>query len=155
MCHRIGRPPISTIGLGLSSVSSARRVPNPPASIAIFRLSGARTGPSQFLRSFLAPAGVLSPQQENRPKRNEQFTAQIQWNGLQFSYDCPAGIACYSAYLCIWSRARILKRSLSSVCVPRAGADSITPSRREALFAPSFDERRKSRKIFPASKLGL
>src|SRR5271168_230137 len=105
MCHRIGRPPISTMGLGLSSVSSARRVPNPPASIAIFRLSGARTGPSQFLRSFLAPAGVLSPQQEKRPKRNEQFTAQIRSNGLQFSYDCLAGIARDSAYLCILSRA--------------------------------------------------
>src|SRR5690348_8190752 len=31
MCQTIGRPPISTIGLGLTSVSSANRVPMPPA----------------------------------------------------------------------------------------------------------------------------
>src|SRR5436190_9823698 len=31
MCLRIGRSPISTIGLGSSSVRSARRVPKPPA----------------------------------------------------------------------------------------------------------------------------
>src|SRR5450759_4182044 len=31
MCQRMGRPPMSTIGLGRDSVSSARRVPCPPA----------------------------------------------------------------------------------------------------------------------------
>src|SRR5262249_19927837 len=36
MCQRIGRLPISTIGLGLISVSSASRVPRPPASITTF-----------------------------------------------------------------------------------------------------------------------
>src|SRR5262245_19221085 len=36
MCQRIGRPPISTIGLGLMSVSSAIREPIPPASMATF-----------------------------------------------------------------------------------------------------------------------
>src|SRR5262249_48027306 len=36
MCQRIGRLPISTIGLGLISVSSASRVPKPPASITTF-----------------------------------------------------------------------------------------------------------------------
>ena len=36
MCQRIGRPPISTIGLGRNSVSSRRRVPNPPARITAF-----------------------------------------------------------------------------------------------------------------------
>jgi hypothetical protein len=39
MCHRIGMPPISTIGLGRISVSSANRVPNPPARIPTFMLS--------------------------------------------------------------------------------------------------------------------
>ncbi len=39
MCHRIGRPPISTIGLGLRWVSSLRRVPNPPARMTHFMLS--------------------------------------------------------------------------------------------------------------------
>src|SRR3954447_10131421 len=38
MCHRIGRPPISTIGFGLTSVSSARREPTPPASISTFMI---------------------------------------------------------------------------------------------------------------------
>src|SRR5215471_749138 len=36
MCHRIGRPPISTIGLGRTVVSSLSRVPNPPARITAF-----------------------------------------------------------------------------------------------------------------------
>ena len=31
ICQRIGLPPIGTIGLGITSVYSARRVPNPPA----------------------------------------------------------------------------------------------------------------------------
>jgi len=33
MCHKTGLPPISTIGLGLYSVSSRRRVPIPPQRI--------------------------------------------------------------------------------------------------------------------------
>src|ERR1035437_5738935 len=36
MCHRIGRSPISTMGLGLEAVSSDRRVPSPPARITTF-----------------------------------------------------------------------------------------------------------------------
>src|ERR1700730_18607934 len=36
MCQRIGRPPISTMGLGLTSVSSDNLVPNPPASRTTF-----------------------------------------------------------------------------------------------------------------------
>src|SRR5205085_255379 len=36
MCQRIGDPPISTIGFGVTSVSSARRVPSPPARITVF-----------------------------------------------------------------------------------------------------------------------
>ena len=36
MCQRIGRPPISTIGLGRVSVSSVNRVPRPPARITTF-----------------------------------------------------------------------------------------------------------------------
>src|ERR1022692_1847359 len=44
MCHRMGRPPISTIGLGRNSVSSRRRVPKPPH----------RT--TTFISGFLPPA---------------------------------------------------------------------------------------------------
>lgn len=36
MCHRMGRPPISIIGLGRMVVSSDRRVPRPPARITAF-----------------------------------------------------------------------------------------------------------------------
>src|ERR1700749_5020834 len=36
MCHKIGRPPISTIGLGLVALSLIMRVPNPPARITTF-----------------------------------------------------------------------------------------------------------------------
>jgi len=36
MWQMIGSPPISTIGFGLMTVSSARRVPNPPARITAF-----------------------------------------------------------------------------------------------------------------------
>src|SRR5437763_16543386 len=45
MCQRIGRPPTSTLGLGLSVVSSDRRVPRPPARITVFMgLSMSRKG---------------------------------------------------------------------------------------------------------------
>src|SRR5690606_33100470 len=36
MCQRIGRPPISIMGLGRSWLSSEIRVPSPPASITTF-----------------------------------------------------------------------------------------------------------------------
>src|SRR5258708_6217587 len=36
MCQRMGRPPISTIGLGRMDVSSLSRVPKPPARIMSF-----------------------------------------------------------------------------------------------------------------------
>src|SRR5208282_749301 len=36
ICQRMGRPPISTMGLGRYSVSSRKRVPSPPHSITTF-----------------------------------------------------------------------------------------------------------------------
>ena len=36
MCQSIGLPPISTIGLGRTAVSSLSREPNPPAKITAF-----------------------------------------------------------------------------------------------------------------------
>src|SRR5437773_3818334 len=36
MCQRTGRPPISTIGFGITAVSSVRRVPKPPARMTTF-----------------------------------------------------------------------------------------------------------------------
>src|SRR6202012_1114883 len=35
-CQMIGRPPISTIGLGRTAVSSPSRLPSPPAKITVF-----------------------------------------------------------------------------------------------------------------------
>ena len=46
MCQRIGRPPISTIGLGRNSVSSRRRVPSPPQRMTTF------TGTSTYNAAF-------------------------------------------------------------------------------------------------------
>src|SRR5438067_2410937 len=39
ICQRIGRPPISTIGFGRTSVSSASLVPSPPARMTTFMIS--------------------------------------------------------------------------------------------------------------------
>jgi hypothetical protein len=39
----MGRPPISTIGLGRTVVSSDKRVPKPPASITTFIDSNSRS----------------------------------------------------------------------------------------------------------------
>src|SRR5258708_1186004 len=36
MCQRIGRSPMGTIGLGRNSVSSRKRVPNPPQKMTTF-----------------------------------------------------------------------------------------------------------------------
>src|SRR5947209_3775330 len=36
ICQSMGRPPISTIGLGRTAVSSSRREPRPPARITAF-----------------------------------------------------------------------------------------------------------------------
>src|SRR5690606_41642728 len=36
ICHKIGSPPISTIGFGFTFVSSLILVPNPPAKITTF-----------------------------------------------------------------------------------------------------------------------
>src|SRR5579863_9343039 len=42
MCHRIGQLPMVTMGLGMRSVSSDKRVPSPPARMTAFMLSRPR-----------------------------------------------------------------------------------------------------------------
>src|SRR5690606_42164160 len=54
MCQRIGLPPISTIGFGRRVVSSANRVPNPPARITAFIYST----PSRAASGGQPPVGV-------------------------------------------------------------------------------------------------
>src|SRR2546425_9334126 len=52
MCQSIGSPPISIIGFGAASVSSARRVPKPPARITVFIASKLAGGGGPQPRSF-------------------------------------------------------------------------------------------------------
>src|SRR5437763_1639387 len=44
MCQRMGRPPISTMGFGRTSVSSRRRVPWPPQRMTTFMLAAPPRG---------------------------------------------------------------------------------------------------------------
>src|SRR3979490_913290 len=64
MCQRMGRPPISTIGLGRNSVSSRRRVPNPPHRTTTFIIwvpgSAAGAGQRFVLPDLYRPAIQLS-----------------------------------------------------------------------------------------------
>src|SRR5215471_1441636 len=53
MCQRIGRPPMSTSGLGRNSVSSRRRVPNPPQRTTTFIEGSRQRGADQILLSQL------------------------------------------------------------------------------------------------------
>src|SRR5215203_97225 len=46
MCQRSGSPPTSTIGFGLMAVSSANRVPRPPARITVFIRPPGRSRPA-------------------------------------------------------------------------------------------------------------
>src|SRR5919109_1080024 len=57
MCHKIGRPPISTIGLGRTSVSSARRVPSPPARMPTF-ITTSETGPASEEGANVTPSAI-------------------------------------------------------------------------------------------------
>src|SRR3954454_18360212 len=50
MCQRIGRPPISTIGLGRREVSSLRRVPRTPARITTFMRASCPGAPRRAAR---------------------------------------------------------------------------------------------------------
>src|SRR5262245_38792085 len=66
MCHRIGLPPISTMGLGRKAVSSDRRVPNPPAKMTAFIGSllpgyGSHNAPFIHLASSTLAASTHSP----------------------------------------------------------------------------------------------
>src|SRR6266850_2546109 len=70
MCHRMGRSPISTIGLGRDAVSSDRRVPRPPARMTTFT---ARPLPpddqaSTFARSVPAPNVVATATPSGDPQ---------------------------------------------------------------------------------------
>src|ERR1700686_2336567 len=91
MCQMIGWPPISTIGLGLSSVSSERRVPSPPARITTFiradmlpgapRAAGSasRCGGHAFEVDLDRVIGAPAPREQRRPSLAflDQVAAQV------------------------------------------------------------------------------
>ena len=55
MCQRIGLPPISTIGLGRTAVSSLSRVPRPPARITAFMWASVSRKPDPRLTAVTLP----------------------------------------------------------------------------------------------------
>src|SRR6476660_1800357 len=57
-CHRIGRPPISTSGLGRLRVCSCRRVPRPPQRMTTLSTDVAPTG--KFYRDKRPPMPSLA-----------------------------------------------------------------------------------------------
>src|SRR5215212_3887927 len=72
MCHRIGRPPISTIGFGFEIVSSESRLPTPPARMATFMLRP-RPAPLQLGRQ----AGPDHAAAEQLPSSRRENDARI------------------------------------------------------------------------------
>src|SRR5919201_339801 len=81
MCHMIGLPPISTIGFGLTWVSSLRREPNPPARMTVFiaQLSAVELLPLQRLTSasLRLDARVLGRPIQHRPDPASEVTPTI------------------------------------------------------------------------------
>src|SRR4026209_2854323 len=75
MCLRIGRSPISTIGLGRDAVSSDRRVPSPPARITTFTRGPRRamTKPRRWRQCIRARSG--EPPRYTRPAMTHVFVA--------------------------------------------------------------------------------
>src|SRR5579863_2920615 len=59
MCHKMGRPPISTMGFGRNSVSSRKRVPNPPHKMTTFIL---------ILQTFSSPRQTADCNRASRPR---------------------------------------------------------------------------------------
>ena len=71
MCQRIGRPPISTIGFGLVSVSSERREPRPPARMtALTPLDAGRS----VAASSLIPLTSRDSERCGNAGSNSKFT---------------------------------------------------------------------------------
>src|SRR6202035_2767937 len=79
MCHRIGRPPISTIGLGRETVSSLSRVPSPPANMTAFI-----PHPLEFPTLLPRRPGSLSFVRESLPSRSYSTRAGTQLCMLNF-----------------------------------------------------------------------
>ncbi len=64
MCHKIGRPPISTIGFGRDCVSSERRVPSPPARITAFIYNALSDAIFAFCRAANQRSRQIKPERD-------------------------------------------------------------------------------------------
>src|SRR6202030_4557457 len=93
MCHKMGRPPISTIGFGLTYVSSIILVPVPPANMTAFMF---------FLGSEHVP-----PSSTPLPSRLSIDTGPITFSDHKTSidrpYDCNSSLRprCIKSYVLI------------------------------------------------------
>src|SRR5579872_1420287 len=76
ICQRIGRPPISIIGLGRTAVSSERRLPIPPARMTAFMFHLSVQKPSQ-------PG--LSVQNRFASRRTERSDRELGYRILPFA----------------------------------------------------------------------
>src|SRR6266478_732618 len=70
MCQRTGRPPISSMGFGTTAVSSARRVPRPPARMTTFTvcLDGGRFQSWRMLSARCPPTIARPPRRGQDPR---------------------------------------------------------------------------------------
>src|SRR6266446_10108582 len=73
ICHRIGRPPISTIGLSLIVVSSEMREPNPPASMTTFMIFLKEVGERNQSAKAHIPPTTLSSRRHNVLLQQRRF----------------------------------------------------------------------------------
>src|SRR5271157_5827062 len=85
MCQSSGFPPISTMGLGLTTVSSERRVPNPPAKIPTFisHLPFQKSDTSSRARHDLVDQSLLLAP---KPVRESGTTSRAGLNNLNSNY---------------------------------------------------------------------
>src|SRR4030095_17134651 len=74
MCHRIGFPPISTIGLGLLSVSSERRVPRTPARMTAFFTIEV---PTDSAATVVTPNKAAAPRESGRKTDEEELRRRM------------------------------------------------------------------------------
>lgn len=106
MCHRIGRPPISTIGLGREPVSSARRVPSPPANKRTFiYLYPLKLVFSKAIKMVRARSGRAGPSQRtDRWRRNPSSDARIE--GASYGFNSLRSQPAREIGLLIWNFSR-------------------------------------------------
>src|SRR5882762_2574683 len=94
MCQRMGRPPISTIGLGRNSVSSRRRVPNPPQRTTTFISGFLAAPPARGSASYLQSAGLIRVRIQLSHTRGTKAELRKSPRRLQFEGRDPNWLRC-------------------------------------------------------------